>query len=101
MRDSTDERHPLIHFRSGETGVPRAELVGRRLFVWQVISTLRESDNSIEATAEYLALSELQVRACLSYYADFADEVDAAARRERDFAEREEARWKREQEALA
>ncbi|MEJ7717445.1 MAG: hypothetical protein WKF31_05550 [Thermoleophilaceae bacterium] len=82
-------------------GIRRPALVGRRLYVWQVIATLRESDNSIEATADYLHLSEVQVRACLSYYADFADEVDAAARRERDFAEREEARWKREQEALA
>jgi len=62
MRDSTDERHPLIHFRSGETGVPRAELVGRRLFVWQVISTLRESDNSIEATAEPELLRRLRGR---------------------------------------
>lgn len=95
------DRHPLIRFRSGGAGIRRPALVGRRLYVWQVIATLRESDNSIEATADYLHLSEVQVRACLSYYADFADEVDAAARRERDFAEREEARWKREQEALA
>jgi|AntDryMetagUQ889_1029465.scaffolds.fasta_scaffold26583_2 uncharacterized protein (DUF433 family) len=95
------DRHPLIHFRSGGAGVRRPALVGRRLFVWQVISTLRESGNSVEVTSEYLALSQLQVRACLSYYAEFEDEVDAAARQERDVAEREEARWKREQEALA
>lgn len=98
MRGAADDRHPLIHFRSGEAGVPRAGLVARRLFVWQVVSTLRESGNSIEATAEYLALSDLQVRACLSYHADFEDEVEEAARQERDFAEREEARWEREQE---
>lgn len=95
------DRHPLIRFRAGGAGVRRPALVGRRLYVWQVIATLRDSESSIEATAEYLALPEAQVRACVSYYADFADEVDAQAQQERDFAEREEARWRREQEALA
>lgn len=95
------DRHPLIGFRAGERGMRRPALVGRRLYVWQVIATLRDSRSSIEATAEYLDLSEPQVRACLSYYADFKQEVDAEAEEERDFADREEARWGREQEALA
>ncbi len=95
------DRHPLIRFRCGAAGARRPALVGRRLYVWQVIATLRDSSNSIEAAAEFLDLPESHVRACLSYYADFMEEIDAEARDERDFAEREEARWRREQEALA
>ena len=38
--------------------------------------TLRESENSVQAAAEYLGLTEQQVRAAVDYYADFTDEVD-------------------------
>jgi uncharacterized protein (DUF433 family) len=75
--------------------------VGRRLYVGQVIGTLRESGNSVPDTAEYLDLTEAQVRACLSYYAEFKDEIDSEIQEELELAEREEARWRREQEALA
>jgi len=92
--------HPLIMFREGAAG-RRAALVGTRLDVSQVINTLRESDNSINATAEYLEISEPHVRAAVRYYAEFRDEVDEWRERMRALAAREEEAWRREQAILA
>ena len=94
------EDHPLIAFRDGAAG-RRAALVGTRLDVSQVIDTLRESANSVDATAEYLGISEQFVRAAVRYYADFRDEVDDWRERTRAIAEREEEAWRREQAVLA
>lgn len=92
--------HPLITFRQSAAGDRRPALSGRRLYVWQVIETLRESGGSVEEAAGYLDLTPARVQACLSYYADFKDEVDAYAEEEHELARREEARWQREQEVL-
>ena len=94
------EDHPMIVFREGAAG-RRAALVGTRLDVAQVIDTLRESDNSTAAAAEYLEIPEQHVRAAVRYYADFRDEVDEWRERMRAVAEREEDAWRREQEILA
>ena len=71
--------------------------VGTRLDVAQVIDTLRESDNSVEAAAEYLGIPEQHVRAAVRYYADFREEIDEWRERARAIAEREEEAWRREQ----
>jgi len=92
--------HPLIIFREGAAG-RRPALGGTRLDVSQVIDTLRESDNSISATAEYLDISEPHVRAAVRYYAEFRDEVDEWRERMRALAAREEEAWRREQAILA
>ena len=92
--------HPLIVFRDGAAG-RRAALVGTRLDVAQVIDTLRESDNSVEATAEYLGIPEQHVRAAVRYYAGFREEVDEWREHTRAVAEREEEAWRREQAILA
>jgi uncharacterized protein (DUF433 family) len=94
------EEHPLIAFRAGAAG-RRAALVGTRLDVSQVIDTLRESANAIDATAEHLEIPEQHVRAAVRYYADFRDEVDEWRERMRAIAEREEEAWRREQAVLA
>ncbi|MDQ2984365.1 MAG: CopG family transcriptional regulator [Actinomycetota bacterium] len=92
--------HPLIVFREGAAG-RRPALVGTRLDVAHVIDTLRGSDNSVEATAEYLALPTNYVRAAVRYYADFQDEVDEWRERIQELADREEDAWRREQAVLA
>lgn len=94
------DRHPLVGFREGGAGLRRPALVGTRLYVWQVLSTLRSSDNSVADAAEYLGLTERQVRAAIEYYADFKDEVDAYAAEEREFEARERERWERAQRVL-
>ena len=95
------ERHPLIGFREGAAGRREPAVVGTRLLVRQVIAQLRASDGDVEGVADYLQVPAATVRAALSYYADFAREVDAdAAWAERIEAD-EFARWQREQAALA
>lgn len=92
-----DEHHG-IYFRDGGSG-RRAALLGTRLDVAQVIETLRQNDNSIEETADYLDLSAAQVESAVRYYAAFGDEVDHWIQQSRAIAERE--LWRRRQEALA
>jgi uncharacterized protein (DUF433 family) len=83
------ERHPLIAVRAGASGLRRPALVGTRLYIWQVIDTLREGGNSVPVAAEYLGLTELQVRAAVDYYADFTDEVDHHRTEQSEFEQRE------------
>jgi len=94
------DEHPLVHFRDGEMG-RRPALLGTRLDVAEVKSTLRQNANSIEDTAEYLEITLEQVEACLRYYADYQDEIDAWIERSLAVARRERERWQHRQRALA
>ncbi len=95
------ERHPLIRFHEGASGRRQPLVVGTRLYVHQVIATVRASDRDIDQAAAYLAVAPRLVRAAVEYYAEFSDEVDddaaGASRIELD----ERARWERQQRALA
>jgi len=93
------DTHPLISFREGAAG-RRAALAGTRLDVAHVIDTLQAEENSITATAEYLEVSEQQVRAAVRYYADYREEIDEWRERMHAIAEREEEAWRREQAIL-
>ncbi len=75
--------------------------MGTRLYVYQVMSTVRTSHGDVAEAADYLGISPRLVRAAVEYYAEFSDEVDGdAATAER--AERSERdRWERQQRALA
>jgi uncharacterized protein (DUF433 family) len=94
------EEHPDVYFRDGALG-RRAAIIGTRLDVWQVMDTLRNSGNSVEATAEYLDVSPAKVRAAIRYYAAYRDEVDDFAARATAIADRAEAASRAEQEILA
>jgi uncharacterized protein (DUF433 family) len=94
------DRHPLIRFREGASGLRRPALAGTRLYVWQVVDTVRASGNDVGEAAEYLGLGERQVRAAIDYYADFKDEVDAYAAEEQEYERRERERWERAQRVL-
>lgn len=95
------ERHPLIRFHEGASGRRQPLVVGTRLYVHQVIATVRASSGDVDEAASYLGIPARLVRAAVEYYAEFADEVDedaeVAATAERD----EHARWERQQRALA
>lgn len=97
------EDHVGIVFRDGPAG-RRAALAGGP-DVWEVIETLRgtglASDAAIQATAEWGALTQSQVRTAVRYYADFQDEVDERIELGRREAERLHAAYAREQAALA
>ena len=89
------DRHPGIHFRGGAGG-RRAAVAGTRLDVWHVIGTLRGEGGDVAGTAEYFGVADRQIRACLSYYGDFQDEIDALMTAEQEAADRESARAQRE-----
>jgi uncharacterized protein (DUF433 family) len=94
------DEHPLVYFREGAAG-RRPALLGSRLDVADVITTIRQSDGSVEQAADYLEVPIEQLEAAARYYADYKDEVDALIERGRLAAERERERWRRQQEALA
>ncbi len=95
----TDD-HPLIRFRAGGSGRRRPALIGTRLFVHDVIATLRGEHGSVEATAQYLGIEVGSVRAALAYYADFPAEVEQDLEVAADLAREQRARWERQQQAL-
>ncbi len=94
------DRHPLIRFRTGGSGLRRPALVGTRVDIWQVIDTVRGEHGNVADAAEYLGLTEAMVRAAVDYYADFAEEIDAYRAEELAFAERECERSERARRVL-
>jgi len=94
------DQHPLIWFRDRPAG-RRAGLVGSRLDVGDVIEAIRQNNNSIEEAADYLNLPIEKVQACVRYYADYKDEIDAWIQAGQEAADRLDERLQREQEALA
>jgi uncharacterized protein (DUF433 family) len=93
--------HPLIRFQPGTLGRRRALVVGTRLYVYQMISTLRGNDGDVDQTAEDFGLAPQLVRAALDYYADHTDEVDEDATVAAQLEREERERWGRQQRATA
>jgi hypothetical protein len=94
------ERHPLFRFREGASGRRQPLLVGTRLYVHQVIGTVKACGGDVDDAATYLDIPPRLVRAAVDYYAEFSDEVDADADLARRVEEEERARWERQQRAL-
>lgn len=93
------EDHPLIHFRTGMAG-RRAALLGTRLDVADIITTVRQNDNSIDEAADYLDVPVTHVRAAARYYAEFQEEIDEEIALAAAAAEREAMLFDRQQQAL-
>jgi uncharacterized protein (DUF433 family) len=93
--------HPLIRFQPGALGRRRALVVGTRLYVYQVISTLRGNDGDVDQTAQDFGLAPQLVRAAVAYYADFTDEVDEDVVVATQLEREERERWERQQRAIA
>ena len=82
------EKHPFIRFITGASGRREAHIVGTRWKVRQIIVSLKGEKGQITAVVNGFDLTEPQVRAAVSYYADFTDEIDADI--ERDSANADE-----------
>ena len=93
------DEHPLVYFRQAAAG-RRAALLGSRLDVADVVTTIRQNDGSVAEAAEYLEVPVEQVEAAARYYAEYQDEVDDLIERAALAAEREAERARRQQEAL-
>jgi uncharacterized protein (DUF433 family) len=92
------ERHPLVRFRTGRAGRREPAIVGTRLLVRQLVSSIRGEEGNASVVAEALEIPEEWVRAAVAYYAEFSKEIDADAAwaaaveaRERVLVERESA----------
>lgn len=94
------DQHPLIYFGDGAAG-RRPTLMGTRLDVAQVISTIRQNDNSVQEAAEYLRLPASHVEACVTYYLDYQDEIDASIEHDAEDAAAAEISWRRRQQIFA
>jgi uncharacterized protein (DUF433 family) len=70
------EDHPLVRFVDGPSG-RRAALVGSGLDVWEVIATVRDNDNDLEAAAAFLDVNLGLVQAAVVYYGSYQEEIDA------------------------
>jgi len=95
------ERHPVIRFRRGAAGRRQPLIVGTRLYVHQVMSTLRANRGDIDEAAAYLGIAPRLVRAAVEYYAEFASEVDEDSAAAESIERDERARWERQRRALA
>jgi hypothetical protein len=94
------DEHPSIYFREGEGG-RRPALLGSRLDVAEVVTTIRQNNGSVEEAASYLEIPVEQLEAAARYYGEYTDEVDELIERSQVASERERERWRRGQEALA
>ncbi|HEX9776392.1 MAG TPA: hypothetical protein VGB83_12540 [Actinomycetota bacterium] len=94
-------RHPLIRFHLGPAGRRQPIIVGTRLYVHQIVSTLRASRGDVEEAASYLAIAPRLVRAAVEYYAEFEDEIDEDAAIAARAEESERSRWERQQRTFA
>jgi uncharacterized protein (DUF433 family) len=90
------EHHSMIRFQQGAAGRRRPLVAGTRLYVYQVIATLREHSGSVEDTAAYFGVERRLVQSALEYYADFRDEIDTDKASAQRVAEIERARWERQ-----
>jgi uncharacterized protein (DUF433 family) len=71
-------RVPGIHFVEGVGGSRRAAVAGTGLEVWEVVRTYEEvGEDYGELRKSYPWLSEPQLRAALSYYELYPDEIEA------------------------
>ena len=71
-------RVPGIHFVEGVAGSRRAAVVGTGLEVWEIVRTYKEvGEDYGELRNSYPWLSEPQLRAALSYYELYPDEIEA------------------------
>ncbi len=94
------EKHPFVRFITGASGKREAHIVGTRWKVRQIIVSLKGEKGNIASVVKGFDLTEPQVRAAVSYYADFTDEVDADIERDFADADQQRIRWEREQSVI-
>jgi uncharacterized protein (DUF433 family) len=85
-------RHPLIVLRAGGAGDERPAPLGSRLYIWQIVDTVRGNGDSVSEAAAYLGLPDQHVQAARDYYAEFTAEIDSYRSEEQAFAQNEPER---------
>jgi hypothetical protein len=95
--------HPGVIFKDGPSGRRAALAYGPD--VWEIIKFLREVDErgpgAIDAAAEVFAVDTSRIAAAVSYYGDFADEIDTEIMEADEASARAEAAWLVQQQLIA
>ncbi len=82
------DRHPGVVFADGAAG-RRPRLAGTGLDIWEVVETVKDEGNSVEAAATYLGIPVGRAHVAIRYYADHRDEIDAWTERVHRMADQE------------
>jgi hypothetical protein len=95
--------HPGVIFKDGPSGRRAALAYGPD--VWEVIKFLGEVDErgpgAIDAAAEVFAVDTSRISAAISYYGDFADEINTEIAEADEASARAEAAWLVQQQLIA
>src|SRR5712691_12489881 len=95
--------HPGVIFKDGPSGRRAALAYGPD--VWEVIKFLREIDErgpaAIDAAAEVFAVDTSRISTAISYYGDYASEIDAEIADADEASARAEAAWRVQQQLIA
>jgi hypothetical protein len=95
--------HPGVIFKDGPSGRRAALAFGPD--VWEIIKFLREVDErgpgAIEAAAEVFAVDTGRISTAISYYGDFAGEIDTEITAADETSARAEAAWLVQQQLIA
>ncbi len=94
--------HPGVIFKDGPSGRRAALAYGPD--IWEVIKFLREVDErgpaAIDAAAEVFAFDASRISMAISYYGDYADEIDAEITDADAASARAEAAWRVQQQLI-
>ena len=97
------EEHPGVVFGPGPSG-RRARLV-RGPDIWEVVALVRSLESrgseAVSEASEWLDVSESEIRAALSYYGEFPEEIDARIASNERVQEKALRQWEAQQELLA
>jgi uncharacterized protein (DUF433 family) len=93
------EQHAGIVFRTTPTG-REAAIEGRRLYVWQVVETVRANEGDVGQAADFLQLRPDQIRIAIDYYGEYTEEIDELMRLNLEESEQGRTRWEQGQRAL-
>ena len=94
--------HPGVIFKDGPSGRRAALAYGPD--VWEVIKFLREIDErgpaAIDAAAEVFAADTSRIATAISYYGDYADEIDVEIAEADEASARAEQAWRVQQQLI-
>ena len=95
--------HPGVIFKDGPSGRRAALAYGPD--VWEVIKFLREIDErgpaAIDAATEVFAVDTSRIATAISYYGDYADEIDVEIAEADEASARAEQAWRVQQQLIA
>lgn len=95
--------HPGVIFKDGPSGRRAALAYGPD--IWEVVKLLREMDErgpaAVDAAAEIFAVDPSRISTAISYYSDYADEIDTEIADADEASRRAEDAWRVQQRLIS